>query len=358
MNAVCRSSSPSTPGWRRSGCRLLLALAAWASCSVAAGVEPERARLLSLAGSVLKVEAIKGQGGYSLGTGVAIAPGKFVTNCHVTRDAEKILLVRGGARWAATAELADPFLDLCVLDVPDLREVPPIPLSSARNLKLGQAVAAMGFTGGTGLQLHAGLVSGLHDLNGSMVIQTTTAFTSGASGGALFDEDGHLVGILTFRLRGADGYYFSAPIDWIAARIGDQTGYLKVAPIEGAKAFWAQPIESLPWFMQAASLEADGKWDELLKLTEKWSGVEERNAEPWFLRGNSYAKLDRVEGAVKAYRKAVALNPGFGQAWFNLGTAYARLGAPDEVQRVLTVLRGIDSDLADELSVKSTAARR
>ena len=314
--------------------------------------------MLSLAGSVLKVEAIKERGGYSLGTGVSVAPGKFVTNCHVTRDADKILLVRGGARWPAMAELSDPFLDLCVLEVPDLTEVPTIPLASARDLKLGQAVAAMGFTGGTGLQLHAGVVSGLHDLNGSMVIQTTTAFTSGASGGALFNEQGQLVGILTFRLRGAEGYYFSAPVDWIAARIGDPNDYVKVAPIEGAKAFWAQPIESLPYFMQAASLEADGKWDELLKLTEKWSGVDERNAEPWFLRGNSYAKLDRDEGAVNAYRRAVTLNPALGQAWFNLGTAYVRLGAPDEVQRVLTVLRGIDSDLAGELSVKTAAPRR
>jgi S1-C subfamily serine protease len=42
------------------------------------------------------------------------------------------------------------------------------------------------------------------------VIQTSTAFTSGASGGGLFDEDGRLVGILTYRLRGASGYYFSS----------------------------------------------------------------------------------------------------------------------------------------------------
>lgn len=351
MSAVCRSS-------RRGPAGLLLALAAWASSPGVWGADLGRARLMALAGSVLKVEAIRESGGYSIGTGVSVAPGKFVTNCHVTHDAESIMLVRGGARWAAVAELADPFLDLCVLDVPDLREVPAIPLGSAGNLKLGQAVAAMGFTGGAGMQLRAGVVSGLHDLNGSKVIQTTTAFTSGASGGALFNQEGQVVGILTFRLRGADGYYFSTPVDWIAARIADPRGYAKIAPLHGAKAFWAQPIEALPYFMQAASLEAGGKWDELLKLTEKWSGAEDRNAEPWFLRGNSYAKLNRVEGAVKAYRRAVVLNPDFGQAWFNLGAAYARLGEPDEVARVLTVLRELDSNLADELAVTSAGSRR
>ena len=306
----------------------------------------------------MKVEALKESGGYSLGTGVSVAPGKFVTNCHVTRDAATIMLVRGGARWPATAELADSLLDLCVLDVPGLKEVPTVPLASARDLTLGQAVAAMGFTGGIEMQLQAGVVSGLHDLYGSNVVQTTTAFTSGASGGALFNAAGQLVGILTFRLRGADGYYFSSPIDWVAARIGNANDYAKVGPLQGAKAFWAQPVESLPYFMQAASLEADGKWNELVRLTERWSGAEERNPEPWFLRGNSYVKLDRLEGAVKSYREAVTLNPAFGKAWFNLGTSYLRLGAPDEVERVVSVLRVVEPDLADELTARSSLPRR
>ena len=317
--------------------------------------ELDRGRFLALSASILKVEALKEGGGYSLGTGVAVAPGKFVTNCHVTRDAATVMLVQGGARWRATAELADSFLDLCVLDVPALSGVPSVPVASARDLALGQAVVAMGFTGGIGMQLQAGLVSGLHHLYGSEVIQTTTAFTSGASGGALFDSAGRLVGILTFRLRGADGYYFSSPIDWIAARIGNSDDYVKVAPLRGDTAFWAQAADSLPYFMQAASLEADGKWHELLRLTERWSGAEERNPEPWFLRGNSYVKLDRVEGAVKAYRKAVALNPAFGKAWFNLGTSYLRLGEADEVQRVVSVLREVDAGLADELTTRSAS---
>lgn len=358
MRAACPFSRRPLLRWWRSGFGLLLALWVWAQCLPAVAVELERARFLALAGSILKVEALKAGGGYSLGTGVSVAAGKFVTNCHVTRDAATVMLVYGGARWPATAELADSFLDLCVLDVPGLKDVPPVPLASARDLALGQAVVAMGFTGGLGMQHQAGVISGLHDLYGSKVVQTTTAFTSGASGGALFNSQGQLVGVLTFRLRGADGYYFSSPIDWIAARVGNADDYVKVGPLRGDAAFWAQAVDALPYFMQAASLEADGKWAELLRLTERWSGAEEHNPEPWFLRGNSYVKLDRVEGAVKAYRKAVTLDPAFGKAWFNLGTSYLRLGEPDEVQRVLTVLRGVDADLAAELTARSASPRR
>lgn len=331
----------------------LLVLYVCAFGAVAWGADLDRSRVMALAGSVLKVEVIKEGGGYSLGTGVSVAPGKFVTNCHVTREAEKIALVRGGVRWPVASELSDLEYDLCVLDAPDLKEVVPVPLGSARNLKVGQIVAAVGFTGGMEMQLHPGVVRGLHELHGSKVIQSTTAFTSGASGGGLFDEQGRLVGILTFRLRGANAYYFSAPVDWIAARIADMDGYDKVGPLTGTRPFWAQPMESLPYFMQACSLEADGKWDEMLKLTDKWSGAEDGNPEPWFLRGNAYTRLDRREGAVKAYRKAVALDPGFGQAWYKLGVAYFRLGENDQVQRVLGVLKKLDRDLADELSVES-----
>lgn len=332
---------------RSYGCLALVLLA----CSLSAtAAELDRIRTMALAGSVFKVEAIKVGGGYSLGTAVSVGPGKFVTNCHVTRDAEIVMLVRGGARWRAASERADLFLDLCLLQVPGLEGVPAVPLTRARDLHLAQEVAAAGYTGGGGLQMHAGTVSALHDLNGSKVIQTTTAFTSGASGGALFDAQGKLAGILTFRLRGADGYYFAAPVEWIADRIDNPDGYVAVAPLNGPPPFWAQPVASLPFFMQAASLEVDGRWNDLLTLTDRWTQDEQRNPEPWFLRGNSYAKLDRVDSAVGAYRNAVALDPLYTGAWLNLGKAYVKLGALDDARNVTKVLRNLDADLADQLA--------
>jgi serine protease Do len=350
MNAVCPSNRQKLPALHS----LLLSLVL-ATTSVAWADEVSRAQMMSLARSVLKVEVVKEDGGYSLGTGVSIAPGKFVTNCHVTHDAEEITVVQGGRRWPAVSELIDQEYDLCVLDVPTLNEIAPVPLASARQLKIGQAVTAIGFTGGMEKKLRSGMVSGLYSLNGSNVIRTTTAFTSGASGGALFDGEGRLVGILTFRLRGPIAYYFAAPVEWIVPRVANARSYGKIAPLRGGNAFWARPLEALPYFMQAASLEANSDWDELIKLTEKWSEAEVANAEPWFLRGIAYTKLDRREGAVKAYLKAVNLDPDFGQAWFNLGVAYFGLGDNDELLHVLAVLHRLAPDLADELSLKSGA---
>jgi serine protease Do len=353
MNAVCLFNRRKVPALHS----LLLSYVLTAA-SVACAEDLNRAQMMTLARSVLKVEVVKEDGGYSLGTGVSIAPGKFVTNCHVTREAEKITVVQGGLRWPAISELSDQEYDLCVLDVPALNDIAPVPVASARHLKIGEAVTAIGFTGGMEKTLRSGVVSGLHRLNGSNVIQSTTAFTSGASGGALFDSDGHLVGILTFRLRGTNAYYFSAPVEWIAPRVANADSYGKIAPLHGRNAFWAKPLEALPYFMQAASLEASSEWDGLLKLTEKWSETEDGDAEPWFLRGNAYTRLDRREGAVKAYLKAVSLDPDFGQAWFNLGVVYFGLGENDQVLQVLAVLRRLAPALADELAVKSGTTRQ
>ena len=317
----------------------------------------DRDRLNPVLGSILKVEVVTTSGGYSLGTAVSIAPGKFVTSCHVTARAEKIALLAEGSRWPAVGEMSNTEYDLCVLNVPSLAHIAPVHLRSARELRVGQAVAALGYTFGAGLAGQSGSIRALHPLNGSLVIQSTTPFNSGASGGGLFDENGALVGILTFRLPGAEAYYFSMPIDWISDSIDKADAYGEIAPLQGPRPFWAHPIESLPYFMRATSLEANQDWESLIKLTEQWALADEKNAEPWFMRGTAYSRIDRNDASIKAYRTALERDPKFALAWFNLGEAYFRRGDRSEVARVLAELKPLDPDLADDLAVKSGTAR-
>lgn len=349
MNAVWRCREIAR-GLRASvPSRRWIALAFVACAGVAAAQDIDRVRAIVLAGSVLKVEAVDGEGRLSLGTAVTVGRGTFVTNCHVTRRAERVVLVRDGARWPVDRERADLYLDLCLLRVAALADIPPVPLAKARSLQAGQPVAAAGYSGGMGMQLHAGVVRALHELGGSKVIQTTTAFTSGASGGALLDTNGQLVGILTFRLRGAAGYYFAAPVDWIADHVEEASGFVPVAPLTGEPAFWAQPAASLPLFMQAASMEHDGRWGDLLELASRWTRADPGNAEPQFMRGSSLAHQGEWIRAIDAFREAVALDPHYARAWLDLGKAYLRTGAPAHARRIVGVLRGLDLPSADEL---------
>lgn len=202
-----------------------------------AAAETDRATFIGFASSVVKVEAVDPEGHYHLGTGVAVAPGTVITNCHVTRDGQRIRLVKGGLPYAVEAEWSNLAHDLCLL-YSSAFDAPPVQLGSADHLRLGQKVAAIGFTGGLELQVREGKVEGLFQHDGAKVIQTSTAFASGASGGGLFDEEGRLVGILTYRLRGVNGYYFSTPVEWFVRSIADRAAFGRVGPLTGPLPFW------------------------------------------------------------------------------------------------------------------------
>jgi S1-C subfamily serine protease len=232
------------------------------------------------------VEANKTTGGYAFGTAVAIAPDRVVTNCHVTREAQVIYVVRGGLRWNARAQLADVDHDLCLLWVPGL-DARAAPLAASADLRVGQPVAAIGYGGATGIQVSIGNVTGLHALDGGQVIRSSAAFSGGASGGGLFDEDGRLVGILSFRLPAKGAYFFSMPVEWIRERVLDLSRYQPVAPLGEARSFWERPQTEQPYFMRATSLEAAHNWPELLRLTDAWVEAEPGNPDPRDFRGKA-----------------------------------------------------------------------
>ena len=320
--------------------------------TAAAGADVDRARLVEAGTGVLKVEVSSESGGYSLGTAVSVGPGRFLTNCHVTRHARAIAVLHEGTRWPVTGESSDVELDLCLLAVPGLADVKPVRLGRARDLRVGHSVAALGYARGLGLQARTGVIQALHPLHGSVVIQSTAPFSGGASGGGLFNEKGELVGILTFRLPGADGYFFATPLDWIAPRIAATGSFARVAPLSGPAAYWARPASQLPYFMQAASLEAGADWGALVAFAGKWTDAERGNAEPWFERGEACEHLGRGDDALAAYRQAVVLDPAFAAAWSNLGEMLVRAGDRREVDRVVAALKDVDEPAAAALAVR------
>jgi serine protease Do len=235
----------------RAPMKCLLFLLAGALPVHAAGEEASLSAPVMWAMSVLRVEVPREAGGFGLGSAVSVAADEVVTNCHVTREASEIRVVRDGQRWPVTAEAADLEHDLCLLRVPGL-PARPASLGRSADLKIGQALTAHGYTGGLYMQHSTGEVVELHRLDGASVIQATNWFNSGASGGGLFDDEGHLVGILTFRLRGTEGRYFASPVEWVR-RMLDEPGthpYRPVGPIESAQLpYWQEAGEALPRFL-------------------------------------------------------------------------------------------------------------
>ncbi len=294
------------------------------------------------------MEAERQQSGLSVGSGVTVGPAIVVTNCHVTRNAATIRISGDGRLWEVTGQYADANHDLCFLRAPAWQGKPAV-FGEPDSLQVGQAVAAIGFTGGAGRTLRFGRVQALHSLDGGRVIESDTKFTSGASGGGLFDASGALVGLLTFRMRGPSGSYYSLPVRWIRDRLPAEGQWTDLHPQPDAIPFWQRDLEVLPYFMRAAPLHAEGRWTELIELTERWSAADPRDAEPLRLRGEAMQRLDRPEAAIRAYAEAVALGPDIPYAWYGLALAYAAIGDVVASERAGSRLADLDRELAAKL---------
>jgi hypothetical protein len=298
---------------------------------------------------VVKVHAHSAQGKTALGSGVMVGPGEVATNCHVTRHANSITVRKGGIWLTVQAQRANMGRDLCLLTVPAASPIPHASLRSVNDVAPGQTVYAVGFPGGAGSMFANGRIHGLHGFDGAKVIETTTGFNLGASGGALFDDEGRLLGLTTFRARGSrDSHFYAIPSDWLddLRRQPPQA----VAPLdETLQPFWSEARTRQPYFLQAVPLESEEDWDGLRRIAEQWSRDDPKDADAWYFLARAQAKLNRAQEAVPAFQRAIYLNPEFARAWLELGLLYARLGRTDDVERVRVSLMSLDQDLEQEL---------
>jgi serine protease Do len=330
--------------WRQ--LTVILAALLFAPSALALVLQP--ATFVLVSSSVVRVEAERQQGGLSVGSGVTVGPAIVVTNCHVIRDAATIRISGGGSLWEVTAQYADANHDLCFLRAPAWHGKPAV-FGGPDFLQVGQAVAAIGFTGGTGRSLRFGRVRALHSLDGGRIIESDTAFTSGASGGGLFDASGTLIGLLTFRLRGSSGNYYSLPVRWISERLPTDDQWTDIHPLNDGPPFWQRDVATLPYFLRAAPLHAEGRWAELVELTERWSSANPRDAEPLRVRGDALQQLDRQQAAVGAFTEALRLAPDDSSAWYGLALAYAAAGNVTASRHAESRLAELDGDLAARL---------
>jgi len=176
-------------------------------------------------------------GAQGAGTGIVLsADGLVLTNHHVVTGATaiRVTALGNGRTYDATVVGYDSTHDVAVLRLEDASGLTVAPLGSSATVQVGDAVIAIGNAGGDGGAPTpvAGTVLALdqqitvrderdgsaHRLTG--LIQVDAAIAPGDSGGAVVDDDGKVVGVVTAGSRGAassdsttlvDG--FAIPID-------------------------------------------------------------------------------------------------------------------------------------------------
>ena len=88
-------------------CALLLGCLFSGLAHAAHALDRDPALRISLASWVVKVEVVSPTGRLGLGSGVVVADGKVITNCHVTRNAASIHVGRGEVRYEVAQAASD-----------------------------------------------------------------------------------------------------------------------------------------------------------------------------------------------------------------------------------------------------------
>ncbi len=175
----------------------------------------------------------------ALGSGFIVeADGYILTNHHVIRDADRII-VRLNDRREFDAEVigSDERSDIALLKI-DASNLPTLDLAANDTLKVGEWVLAIGSPFGLDYSVSQGIVSAIgrslpngENENYVPFIQTDVAINPGNSGGPLFNLAGDVVGInsqIFTRSGGSMGLSFAIPASVVRSVVKQlkESGYV------------------------------------------------------------------------------------------------------------------------------------
>jgi len=157
-------------------------------------------------GSTQSAGPTNSSGPKSYGSGVIVSSeGLIVTAAHVVEGSSKIEVISIAGKRTATIVEIDPKNDLAVLRIGG-SVYPAAPLTSSRDVKMGQAVFTIGFPNkdiqGASPKLTRGEISSVSGIRDEPTQwQISVPVQSGNSGSPLFDESGNVVGIVVSKLN-------------------------------------------------------------------------------------------------------------------------------------------------------------
>ena len=164
--------------------------------------------------SMVAVVADLGQGKTSSGSGEILMEDEVLTNCHVVKNAEKIIVqFSDGENAPATIKGRVGNLDLCALSVITNKR-PKVKIAPLKDIKIGQPIFAIGNPLSLKFTISDGVVSAIREQEKSNVIQISAPISHGSSGGGVFDEKARLIGITTFTLVDGQNLNFAIPAEY------------------------------------------------------------------------------------------------------------------------------------------------
>ncbi|PKO46402.1 MAG: serine protease [Betaproteobacteria bacterium HGW-Betaproteobacteria-22] len=307
----------------------------------------DQAKILKSLQSVVMIRGYNSNGGLAYGSGVVIAKNKVITNCHIFRTTKQPWIARGEDSYEILNVQADRWHDLCLVSAHAL-PFAPAPIGNSKLIKRGQEVLSIGHSNGVPNPLtSAGAIKTTYDFERGNVIRSSAKFLMGASGSGIFDLEGNLLGINTFKTPGRPAYFYSLPVEWIAQleKLPVETKF----PITG-KAFWEEEDLQKPFFMQVAIPELNQDWLKLFEVAKRWIDADPKNTEAWYELGVAHENLGQLDEAKNAYRESVLLDENNSDALFRLGAIAQIQGDNESLNHANIAIARIDESLAKEFN--------
>ena len=262
--------------------------------------------LLNTNPSVVKVHVANDKGNHGVGSGVVVAKNYIVTNCHVIANSQGIHVTKYGVSYSPDALIADWKSDLCILKFKFL-ELKPVTMSNTADVEYETDVFTKSYGGNAPRPGSSfGTIKAKFNYDGYQIIQSSASFMLGASGGGLFNYQGELIGITTFKTPGRSAFYYSMPVEIIKEMMVNGKEISVTAAPESA--FWDTPEENQPYFMQVVSALNKKDWNKLIIIAEDWVKSEPNADESNFHLGLANYHQNNEDDANKLFKKVVSQN--------------------------------------------------
>lgn len=310
---------------------------------------PSADLVYSLKGSVAKIHTITKSGGHGVGSGVVVAENHIATNCHVLANANGINATALGDTFSPVAIQEDWRHDICILRFEYL-PLKPVALGDNEQPQYEQPVFSIGFPGGPPKPLTTyGNIKALYPLEDGFIMRVSASFILGASGSPIFDDEGKLLGLNTFKSPGHHGFFYGVPVKWVKQLLAaPENNHISSSGMP----FWEAPEAQRPFLMRVVLPAQNEKWSDLKTIAQAWVNKEPDNAEAYYYLGVAQQNLGEAASAQRQYQQAVKLNPRHTASLLALGKIAAKRGDQAEVQRFTLLLKDLDSEAAEELQAQ------
>lgn len=300
--------------------------------------EPSSELVYNLKGTIVKIHTVTTSGGQGSGSGFVVAENLVATNCHVLANAVGVNITALGETYIPVGVRADWKHDVCILRSQYL-PLKPATFSDNANLIYETSTFSIGFPGGAAKPLTTiGKIKALYAWDDSHVIRTSASFQMGASGSPLFDDQGKVIGMSTFKSPGTQGYFYNVPAKWIKAAMSlPETDKV----IQTGTPFWDAPLEQRPYWMQVVLPMQAGKWQDLLDVAVKWSKQSPDDPEANYYLALAQQNLGDIPRAKSLFQKSLAANPHHASsllALAKIARAQNELAEFKDLSRMLSVL--------------------